>query len=61
MTFSSASRGNNSLLGQGTIAQTPLTQSRETGDVVPQQMADDANVVKAAPAQKSWAHFVAGG
>lgn len=39
-----------------------LTQSRETGDVIPNSSLENASVAKrAAPGAKPWAHFVAGG
>ena len=42
--------------------QTLLTQSRETGDVLPPKQADGTAVTAtSAPVTKSWAHFVAGG
>lgn len=48
---------------QGQIpATTPLTQSRETGEVVPGSRIDDGPVAKQKrPEAKPWAHFVAGG
>ena len=39
-----------------TLEQAPMTQSRETGDVVP-----NAAPEAASPFAKSWVHFVAGG
>ncbi len=39
-----------------------LTQSRETGDLIPNPHFEDASIAKrAAPEAKPWAHFVAGG
>ncbi|KAI9819221.1 MAG: hypothetical protein M1827_007377 [Pycnora praestabilis] len=44
------------------IRQTPLTESRETGDVVPDSNSSGASIARReAPIAKSWAHFVAGG
>jgi solute carrier family 25, member 33/36 len=43
--------------------QMPLVQSRETGDVIPDERTK-ATVIpgtKASPFAKSWVHFVAGG
>lgn len=39
-----------------TLDQAPMTQSRETGDVVPNTAPEAAS-----PFAKSWAHLVAGG
>lgn len=45
-----------------TSAITPLTQSRETGEVVPGSRIDDGPIAKQnRPEAKPWAHFVAGG
>ncbi|KAI9824669.1 MAG: hypothetical protein M1819_000822 [Sarea resinae] len=42
--------------------QSPLSQSRETGDVLPADDLDRAPIAKREfPVGKSWAHFVAGG
>lgn len=38
------------------LEQAPMTQSRETGDVVPNAVPEGAS-----PFAKSWVHFVAGG
>ncbi|KAI9748750.1 MAG: hypothetical protein M4579_007129 [Chaenotheca gracillima] len=44
------------------VRQTPLPQSRETGDVVPDARGIRASVApRELPVAKSWAHFVAGG
>ncbi|MCJ1407441.1 hypothetical protein MMC19_001512 [Ptychographa xylographoides] len=43
-------------------SRAPLTQSRETGDVLPGESITNVSITKkAAPAAKPWAHFVAGG
>lgn len=39
------------------LEQAPMTQSRETGDVVPNAGPEEA----VSPFAKSWVHFVAGG
>lgn len=45
-----------------TIKQPLLTQSRETGDVIPPKQPDGTPIAAAAsPFAKSWAHLVAGG
>ena len=46
-----------------THERAPLTQSRETGDVLPESEQGDpiVNRDKSAPVAKSWAHMVAGG
>lgn len=38
-----------------------LIQSRETGDVIPEQASPAGGQVKALPFAKSWIHFMAGG
>lgn len=38
-----------------------LVQSRETGDVIPEQSPTPRGQVKALPFAKSWVHFMAGG
>jgi len=44
------------------LYQSPLTQSRETGDVLPDTGSDGTPITKPdAPVAKPWAHFVAGG
>ncbi|KAI9670766.1 MAG: hypothetical protein M1817_003876 [Caeruleum heppii] len=44
------------------LRQSPLAQSRETGDVVPDASTAPASITpKESPVDKSWAHFVAGG
>ncbi|KAK4989479.1 Pyrimidine nucleotide transporter, mitochondrial [Elasticomyces elasticus] len=46
----------------GTTVQSPLPQSRELGDGVPEQMSSGRPVASNSSTQsKSWAHFVAGG
>lgn len=45
-----------------TLEQSPLPQSRETGEVLPQTKADGTPIAgKPVGVAKSWAHFVAGG
>jgi len=62
MTLSSASQGSSQDINKSVVTQSPLTQSRETGDAVPQQLPSSSQLKSTpAPAQKSWAHFVAGG
>ncbi len=44
------------------LRESPLTQSRETGDVVPSNGPNDTSIAKQeASVAKPWAHFVAGG
>lgn len=38
-----------------------LIQSRETGDVIPEQATPVRGKLKGLPFAKSWVHFVAGG
>lgn len=46
-----------------TYEHAPLTQSRETGDVIPESRQGDpiVNRGESVPVAKSWAHMVAGG
>ncbi|EON67663.1 hypothetical protein W97_06806 [Coniosporium apollinis CBS 100218] len=45
-----------------TALQSPLPQSRETGDVTPQKQPDGTPITtRDSPFAKSWAHFIAGG
>jgi hypothetical protein len=64
MTYPSLFPGKSPLSGsQSSTAESHFVpQSRETGEVVPEKVAQDArSVANAEPVAKPWAHFVAGG
>lgn len=48
-------------LGAVPAEHSALTQSRETGDVIPEQTSPAKGRVKALPFAKSWIHLMAGG
>ncbi|KAG8624761.1 hypothetical protein KVT40_007828 [Elsinoe batatas] len=62
MTLKASPQADNTGFKQAATLKSPLSQSRETGDVLPDSSKDGRSVAsKAAPRQKPWAHFVAGG
>ncbi|KAF2220334.1 mitochondrial carrier protein-like protein rim2 [Elsinoe ampelina] len=62
MTLKASTKADDSGFKQAATSQSPLSQSRETGDVLPEVNKDGRSVAStAAPTQKPWAHFVAGG
>ena len=60
MVYTNTARGSDTNITTQPIEQSALSQSRETGDAVPEQSQTEV-AGKAKPETKSWAHFVAGG